>query len=111
MRPDRKKFLDELGFEWKADGAFRNFKPDDKLWHQQYEKLLEYKRINGNCKVPIRYEQHKSLGKWVSTQRTYHKDCKLRQDRKELLEEIDFAWKANTVATRHSTTDVRGLAI
>jgi hypothetical protein len=26
-------FLDEIGFAWKADG--------DKLWHQQYEKIVE----------------------------------------------------------------------
>jgi hypothetical protein len=31
--------------------------------------------------------------------------------RKELLDELDFVWKADTVATSSSTIDVRGLAI
>jgi hypothetical protein len=86
--------LDEIGFAWKADAAHQ-YKPDDKLWHQQYEKLLEYKRINGNCKVPQSYEQDKSLGKWVAWQRTVHIKNNLRQDRKRLLDELDFVWKVD----------------
>jgi hypothetical protein len=40
IRLDRKKILDEIGFAyWKAEGA-DNFKPYDKLWHQQYDKAL-----------------------------------------------------------------------
>mgnify|MGYP000143530361 CR=1 FL=1 len=42
---------DEIGFTWKDDGAL-TFKPDDKLWRQQHEKLLEHKGKNGHCKVP-----------------------------------------------------------
>jgi hypothetical protein len=68
IRLDRKRILDQIGFAWKADAAHQ-FKPDDKLWLQQHEKLVEYKRINGNCKVPRRYEQDKSLGEWVTKQR------------------------------------------
>jgi hypothetical protein len=39
---DRERILDELGFVWKADLAQTSKPVDDKLWHQQYEKLLEY---------------------------------------------------------------------
>jgi hypothetical protein len=98
LRPDRKRILDEIGFSWKPDG-----KPDDKLWHQQHEKLLEFKRINGHCMVPSKYEQDKSLGTWVSAQRRNHNNNTLRLDRKDLLEEIGFAWKHITIAN-----DVRG---
>jgi uncharacterized protein YukE len=110
MRPDRKGLLDAIDFVWKADGAHA-FKPDDKLWHQQYEKLVEYKRINGHCKVPCKYELDKSLGVWAMHQRARHAKKKMPPDRKELLDALDFVWKAKTVATRSSTTDVRGLAI
>jgi uncharacterized protein YbgA (DUF1722 family) len=110
IRQDRKRILNEIGFTWKIEVAY-NFKPDDKLWHLHYEKLVEFKRINGHCMVPRRYAQNKSLGRWVSVQRRYHKDDNLRQARKELLDALDFAWKAKIVATRSSTTDVRGLAI
>jgi hypothetical protein len=61
--------------------------------------------------VPSKYEQDKSLGIWVSHQRNYHKQNKLRLDRQELLDELGFDWKHYTRATRSSTTDVRGLGI
>jgi hypothetical protein len=108
MRLDRQELLDELGFAWKCEGT-HTFKPNDKLWHQQYEKLLEYKRKNGHCKVPTKYKDDKSLGVWVMNQRTRH--ATMLPDRKEFLDALEFAWKADTVATRSSTTDVRGLAI
>jgi hypothetical protein len=43
--------------------------------------------------VPQRYEQDKSLGDWVTTQRSNHKHNELRLDRKRILDEIGFAWK------------------
>jgi hypothetical protein len=83
MRPDRKERHDEIGFAWKEDRAY-----NDKLWHQQCEELVEFKRTNGHCLVPNKYEQDKSLGIWVKTQRTYYNNNKMRSDRKELLDEI-----------------------
>jgi uncharacterized protein YbgA (DUF1722 family) len=110
IRLDRKRILDELGFAWKDEGV-RDM--NDKLWHQQYEKLVEFKRNYGHCMVPRRRnEEHKSLGEWVNTQRRNHNKNKMRPDRKEeLLGKIGFAWKRYTVAARASTTDVRGLGI
>jgi hypothetical protein len=92
LRLDRKRILDEIGFVWKAD---HNFKPDDKLWHQQHEKLVEFKRNYGHCVVSQRYEQDKSLGQWVCKQRNLHKDNKITLDRKRILDEIGFAWKGS----------------
>jgi nitrate reductase assembly molybdenum cofactor insertion protein NarJ len=90
IRLDRKRLLDEIGFAWKADA---NFKPDDKSWHQQYEKLLEFKRKTGHYMVPQKYEQDKSLGQWVHTQRKCYTKNKMRQDRKELLDQLNFFGK------------------
>jgi hypothetical protein len=111
LRLDRKRLLEDIGFAWKDDAAL-TFKRDDKLWHQQHEKLLEYKRKNGHCKVPKKYKDDKSLGLWVKNQRARHAKNKMPPDRKELLDALDFVWKADSLATRSSTTDVRaGLAI
>jgi hypothetical protein len=132
---DRKRILNEIGFTWKVEVAY-NFKPDDKPWHQHYEKLLDLKRINGNCKkVPNKDQQDKSLAQWVRYQRYCQNNNKMRRDRKELLDALDFvwkekknkmrrdrkelldnlcfAWKADSLATTrsYSTTDVRGLAV
>jgi hypothetical protein len=106
----RKELLDKIGFSWKANGAL-TFKPaDDKLWHQQYEKLLEYKRKNGHCKVPqTKNKDDKSLADWVRTQRARHANNKMLPARKKLLDKIGFAWKYYNLATRSSITNVRGL--
>jgi hypothetical protein len=92
LRLDRKRLLDDIGFAWKADSD-TTFKPDDKLWHQQFETLVEFQRQNGHCVVPFNYQQDKSLGQWVSRQRTYHANHKIRLDRKGRLDDIGFTWK------------------
>jgi hypothetical protein len=98
IRLDRKVLLDEIGFVWKVD--------NDAPWKKQHEKLVEFKQKNGHCHVPRGCEKDVSLGMWVSTQRGRHLKNKLRLDRKKLLDELGFAWKANTIAARSSTTKV-----
>jgi hypothetical protein len=108
MRLDRKGILDEVGFAWKGDPA-HNFNVYVQLWHQQYEHLVEFKRKNGHCMVPFKYEQNKSLGRWVAKQRMYYRNNKMRLERKRLLDEIGLASKDDSLASRSSTTtDVRG---
>jgi hypothetical protein len=93
FRPDRKKLLDEVGFTWTADNP--KFIAEDKLWHQQCEQLVEFKQKHGHCVVTRRNKEDKSLGQWVSHQQNLHNNNKLRQDRKEFLDEIGFDWKAD----------------
>jgi hypothetical protein len=87
LRLDRKGLLDEIGFPWRAVNG-------DPKWQQQYEKLVEFQRKNGNCLVPQKYQEDVVLGNWVNTQRQFHSNNKLRLDRTGLLEEIGFAWEA-----------------
>jgi hypothetical protein len=65
----------------------------DKQWNKQYEKLVEFKRKQGNCLVPKMYQEDASLGKWVSTQRTTHINTTIRPERKGLLDDIGFVWR------------------
>jgi hypothetical protein len=74
LRLQRKKLLDELDFVWKVQGP-RNI--NDKAWHQQHEKLVEFKRKKGHCLVPRKCEQDSSPAEWVSTQRTFHATYKI----------------------------------
>jgi hypothetical protein len=108
FRPDRKRILDEIGFVWTVENTTST---NDKLWHLQHEKLVEFKRTNGHCLVPFKYQQDKALGNWVSKQRKLHKNNKMRPDREKLLDKIGFAWKHCTLAVPSSTTDVRGRVI
>jgi hypothetical protein len=57
------------------------------------EHLVEFKRKNDHCMVPRSYDQDRSLGQWVRTQRNNNKNNKIRLDRKKLLDELDFVWK------------------
>jgi hypothetical protein len=83
----------------------------DKLWHQQYEQLVEFRGKNGHCLVPRRsYDKDTPLGNWVRNQRASHKNNKIRPDRKRILDEIGFAWKHYTLAVA-STNHVRGPVI
>jgi hypothetical protein len=91
IRLDRKERLEEIGFAWKD---VCGFKPDDKKWNKQHEKLLNFKQNKGPCEVSRTHEQDKSLGTWVSTQRSADVSNKLQLDRKRLLDEIGFAWTA-----------------
>jgi hypothetical protein len=106
IRLDRKNLLEDLGFAWNGRDESR-----ESLWNEHYQELVEFKERNGHCVVPRRYEQDKALGQWVRNQRRFHSNNKMRPDRKKLLDEVDFAPKANSLAARSSTTDVRGLVI
>jgi hypothetical protein len=133
VRQDRKELLDEIGFAWrvsrdnykrKADKIWHpqyeklvefkqtrvstrdNYKTKtDKTWHQQYEKLVEFKQTNGNCLVPQSYEGDASLGVWVFTQRASYANNKMRQDRKDLLDELGFTWRVRTAGADNKKHD------
>jgi hypothetical protein len=111
IRPDRKELLDQIGFAWKGEDA-RWTNNVDKIWFQQYEKMIEFKRTNGHCTVPhwYEYKKDKSLGQWVKDQRAKYAKNKMQPARKELLDDIGFFWTA-LEASRSSTKDVRGLVI
>ena len=91
MRLDRKELLDEIGFVWKVKVGEQNnderWIKDEKRWHQQYEKLVDFQRKNGHCRVPTKYKD-KTFAMWVGTQKGIHIDNKTRQDRNDLLDEI-----------------------
>ena len=71
----------------------------EQKWKEQYENIVEFKRIHGHCVVPIMEEDSSSkentLGKWVHTQRYLYSKKQIRQDRYELLEKIGFVWDAH----------------
>jgi hypothetical protein len=104
MPPDQKELLDKLKFVWNCDEfGFR-----ERLWNEQYERLVEFKQKTGHCLVSKRNKEDVSLANWVSRQRT---NKKMRTHRKKLLDNLDFDWKADSLATRSSTTNVRVLLV
>ena len=83
----RIKLLNEIGFVWKpsvSGGAY------DFQWLAQYDKLKKYHEKYGHCGVTAKHD--KKLTTWVYNQRNIFHHGKMRQDRKERLDKLDFEW-------------------
>ena len=84
MRKDRKVRLDKIGFAWNAGTAI-----NDAKWLVQFKKAKAYKEQHGH----FVFSTGNQLGAWVNTQRLLNSKKQIRQDRKALLDGIDFVWK------------------
>jgi len=69
------------------------------LWDSQYEELIKYQQLNGNCKVPLKYNENPKLAKWAKNQRTSYRklvrgeQSPLNEERKKRLDDIGFVWE------------------
>jgi hypothetical protein len=94
LTEDRREKLEQLGFAWQV----RN-RPE---WDHRYKQLIEYKQVQGDCKVPQHYKENRALGKWVAKQREQFKLMKKGQHsfltpyRLEKLEQVGFSWHLRT---------------
>lgn len=74
---------------------------EENRWQKKYNELKNFKKEHGNCLVPNRYSQNKSLGFWVSTQRYQRKLMKnkapslMTPEREAKLDSLGFAWFTN----------------
>lgn len=75
--------LEEIGFPFSLCS--------EASWKASFDKLKQYREVEGHCDVPRR---DKKLGRWVAAQRTSFKERTLSKDRIALLESIDFKWNA-----------------
>jgi hypothetical protein len=57
-----------------------------------FERLRKYKEEHGNCLVPRRYEEDAELTEWGATQRSISTNDKMKQERRDKLSSIGFAW-------------------
>ena len=86
MSEERRKRLDSIGFTWKVREAHI---PVD--WEIRFQQLVDYKRVHGNCNVPIKYNANPQLGNWVRQQRT--KKETMSEEKRKRLNSIGFTWK------------------
>ena len=72
------------------------------LWQKRYDELIAFKQQHGHCNVPRIFEENKSLGVWVKTQRKHSellcqgKPSLMTAERQAALEKIDFKWSKNS---------------
>lgn len=70
----------------------------------RYDRLRAYTKEFGNTAVPIPYKRDKSLTAWVSRMRTQNICGTLREDRKELLDELGMIWRVRRVNQGSTST-------
>jgi hypothetical protein len=97
LDPSRRERLGKLGIAKCHTMKKAKSQKLEVQWQAQFEKLKEYKRINGDCNVPHRYEEDRSLGTWVSNQRRRNIQMKdgiavMNPDRMQKLVQLGFEW-------------------
>jgi hypothetical protein len=97
LSSDRTSKLESLQFEWglAPSPKDRDTTKWDEKWLQQYRKLLNFHDGHGHCIVKGFYNRGQSLGKWVGNQRQIYAENGMREDRKQLLDELGFVWKVD----------------
>jgi hypothetical protein len=83
LREDRIKRLENIGFIWDWY---------ETKWDELYSALVEFKKVQGHCYVPRRWEKNKKLANWVIYLRTLRTKGQLRKDHIKLLDDIGFIW-------------------
>ena len=101
----RKKLLDDIGFVWKVDFYSSEKSTQQKHWDEMYIKLKEYKEKFGDLQVrhDCMAEDGSKLGQWVTLQRSNFRDGTIDENRKTLLDNVGFLWKASPGATSSNT--------
>ena len=72
---------------------------DDEQWKKRLKELIAYKKIHGDCRVPVQNKRYVKLGNWVSKQRQEYKrwlkrksSSTLTQEKFDLLDDLGFDW-------------------
>jgi hypothetical protein len=89
LRKDRLIQLESLGFSFRA-------LPDDSVqanWDRFFERLVQYKRQHGDCRVPGQYKMDLQLGRWVKHVRTMRNTLSAQE--RAQLDNLDFCWDAS----------------
>lgn len=91
--------LNDIDFNWET-----RTEKQERIWHEKYQQLVEYKHQNGDCDCPTRYLPNLSLGRWVDRQRRLFKNGDLAKERVDLLEGIGFSWALVAAPPRDTST-------
>mmetsp|Transcript_12753 Transcript_12753/g.44672 ORF Transcript_12753/g.44672 Transcript_12753/m.44672 type:complete len:481 (-) Transcript_12753:1879-3321(-) len=80
--------------EMKPDSA----QSERATWLQRYAELKEWRDTFGHCNVPYKSRVVGELGRWVTTQRTFHRLGILSDTRRRLLDALGFTWDLHTTS-------------
>eukprot|EP00980_Cylindrotheca_fusiformis_P023459 scaffold10493_cov93-Cylindrotheca_fusiformis.AAC.1 len=111
--PKPKRFKNNLDENDETGSAA--FRPHhDRLWNEQFEKLLAYQEKNGHNCVPITYSEDPMLARWVKRQRYQYKryqegdtSSAIHPARIKLLESVGFVWDAHAVTWQEKYNELK----
>ena len=86
LTSDRCEKLKSIGFEFRMWGLL------DENWEQRFQKLLDFKKVNGHTNVRQSFGPIRS---WVKAQRRVFQQGTLTSDRCEKVEKIGFTFIHN----------------
>ena len=79
---EHERLLNYIGFVWNSSAT----------WEEMYQRLVAYNKVNKDTNVPQKYKEDPRFGRWVHKQRFVHKNKKMTEERKYLLNSIGFVW-------------------
>lgn len=78
------KLLNSIGFDWSLSHK------TVVSWEGMFDRLVRFRQEHGHTRVPVKWHEDRKLGKWVSRMR--HIKANMPQERKSILESIEFDW-------------------
>lgn len=94
LSADRVERLNSIGFEWEAPG--RNGCTRQELWQGKWdamhEKLVQFHRAHGHCRIGSLDVVNAALGRWASKQRAFKRKGMLGASRVARLNSLGFDW-------------------
>ena len=85
---DYEKLLTDIGFEWEAPRTDVR-----EIWNKRFEELQKFKEQNGHCEVPARHKENRSLGAWLTKQRTLRRNGSLSDEYQQKLTNLGVTWR------------------
>ena len=83
LSPKRTARLEDIGFQWA---------PFDVAWESMFRALADYRKIHGDCNVPIGWPEDPSFARWCHGQRAAYRRKSLSPDRIKKLDDLGFVW-------------------
>ena len=89
----RAEKLEEYFRTWVPEKPGCGRLPDDELWEEKFNLLLQFKDREGHLDVPKKHrEDGQYLGKWISKQRLLHKQGILDDHRERKMNDVGVSW-------------------
>ncbi len=99
LSQEREARLNQINFIWDFTGI------KEQGWEDRYGELREFNETHGHSFVPVKYQENKSLGMWISLQRKLEKNGTLSQEKVKKLDKLNFVWSRDTIKKSESEFD------